>query len=350
MATSDLLHHLIEHASAWDVHALDDLVHLPTVARHPLAAKLSLTTALPRSPGVYHFVDRAGEVLYVGTATNLRSRVRSYFGSDDRRMVLPLLRSVQHIGHTPLPHPLLAQVLEVRDLHRLRPRYNQRGARPQAAAYVQLTAGEPFPRLKVVRRPGRTGVHLGPMSSSAGAMRVVEAIQHALPLRRCSTALRATTPLRESGCLPAQLGVAMCPCAGGVDAAAYAIAVDHAARALRGEVDLIVAALEHRVARLAAQHRYEEAALSRDRLAAYAAAIDRSTGIGELVRTQRFDLDLGEDLSITVDHGRIVLAPGRDWGADAPEIPVDSSAPSPSFADEAMVISRWLARRSSRAV
>ena len=158
LATADLLHALIERASGWEVAALDDLVHLPRMGRHPLATKLRLTADLPRSPGVYRFVGHGGEVLYVGTATDLRSRVRSYFGSDDRRMIQPLLRATQSIEHVPLPHPLLAQVLEVRELHRLQPRFNRRGARPQASAYVHLTENEPFPRLRVVRRPSRSGV------------------------------------------------------------------------------------------------------------------------------------------------------------------------------------------------
>jgi DNA polymerase-3 subunit epsilon len=85
LATGDLLHVLIERASALGVTGLDDLMALPTMAGHRQAPKLRLTEDLPRAPGVYVFRGHAGEVLYIGKATNLRSRVRSYFSTDTRR-------------------------------------------------------------------------------------------------------------------------------------------------------------------------------------------------------------------------------------------------------------------------
>ncbi|HCJ85042.1 MAG TPA: hypothetical protein DHV80_00685, partial [Acidimicrobiaceae bacterium] len=53
--------------------------------RHPQARKLRLTEDLPRSHGVYRFINKRGEVLYVGKASNIRARVRSYFSTDNRR-------------------------------------------------------------------------------------------------------------------------------------------------------------------------------------------------------------------------------------------------------------------------
>jgi DNA polymerase-3 subunit epsilon len=343
LATADLLHHLIERAAAWDVRSLDDLVALPRLAGNPYAAKLRLTTALPRAPGIYRFVGPENEVLYVGTATNLRSRVRSYFGSDDRRMIQPLLRTTRRIDHVAVEHPLIANVLEVRELHRLRPRFNRRGARPQRAAYVQLTTNEPFPRLKVVRGVRGSGLHLGPLPSSASATRVVEAIQQVVPLRRCTAPLRNGRPVRDSPCLPAQLGVAPCPCAGIVDRASYDAAVAGAASVLGGNEVAAASALTARIERLSAQRRYEEAALTRDRLSALAAAVERRNAIAELRRLGRWALELGGGLTVTVDDGRLV-------GVDRlGEPPVASSADhvTPAHADEAMVIWRWT-RRAAR--
>jgi DNA polymerase-3 subunit epsilon len=350
LATTDLLHALVERATAWDVRALDDLVHLPRVSRHRRADQVRLAAALPRTPGVYRFVGRGDNVLYVGTATNLRSRVRSYFGSDDRRMVQPLLRATERIEHVALAHPLLAQVLEVRELHRLRPRFNTRGARPQSAAYVHLTDGEPFPRLRVVRRPAATGVHLGPVPSSATAQRIVEALQQVLPLRRCTQPLRAGAPLAPTPCLPAQLGVAACPCAGVVDDHAYRAAVAAAARALGGDADPLLARLEGRIADLAAQRRFEEAALARDRAGALRAACERLRRINDLVATGEQVLALPDatdhgTVEVLVERGRIVHAPGLD-PAHAPEPPAPGRPASAAFADEANVIARWLERRA----
>ncbi|MBA4813584.1 MAG: 3'-5' exoribonuclease, partial [Acidimicrobiales bacterium] len=86
-ATADLLHHLLEQASSLGVLGLDDLQQLPKMERHPQARKLRLTEDLPRSHGVYRFINKRGEVLYVGKASNIRARVRSYFSTDNRRKV-----------------------------------------------------------------------------------------------------------------------------------------------------------------------------------------------------------------------------------------------------------------------
>src|SRR4029077_9823368 len=72
-ATGEVLHALLERAASYGVLGLDDLLALPTMRAHPSAAQLALTAKLPRRPGVYLFRDRAGRVLYVGKATNLRA-------------------------------------------------------------------------------------------------------------------------------------------------------------------------------------------------------------------------------------------------------------------------------------
>jgi DNA polymerase-3 subunit epsilon len=148
LATADLLHVLLERGAGLGVLGLDDLLALPTLAAHPLARKLRMTTSLPRRPGVYLFRGRGGRVLYVGKATDLRARVRSYFSGDDRRKVLPLLREAEGVDHVVCPSPLEAAVLEVRLIHRYLPPYNQRSTRWRRYAYL-------LPPEKVPLKKGR---------------------------------------------------------------------------------------------------------------------------------------------------------------------------------------------------
>ena len=192
MATTELLHLLLERAAGLGVTGLDDLVALPSMGSHPQAAKLRLTQQLPRSPGVYRFLDGRGRVLYVGKATNLRQRVRSYFASDERRKVGALLREMQQLAHTPTPDALSAEVLELRYLHHLAPHYNRVGTTWQRYCYVRLTTDETWPRLVVSNEPAADGVHLGPLPSRAVATAVVEAMHTALPLDRKSTRLNSS--------------------------------------------------------------------------------------------------------------------------------------------------------------
>jgi DNA polymerase III subunit epsilon len=115
LATGDLLHYLIERAAGFGVFDLDDFAAMSKIGTHPQAAKLKMTIDLPRGPGLYLFVDGEGEVLYVGKATNIRARVRSYFGTgDSRRKVGSLLKLMQSIHHISTPDVLSAEVLELR--------------------------------------------------------------------------------------------------------------------------------------------------------------------------------------------------------------------------------------------
>src|SRR4051812_4178266 len=227
LTTGDLLHVLLERAAAYGVLGLDDLVALPSMGGHPQAAKLRLTASLPRAPGVYVFRDRHGRPLYVGKATNLRSRVRSYFSTDDRRKIGQLLRETERIDHLVCSSTLEAAVLEGRLIRRLLPRFNRQGTRGAKAVYLKLTLGERFPRLAVARAPKADGgLYLGPLASARLARQVADAIERAAPLRRCTATIPKGRQSRDAPCAAAQLGVSTCPCAGAVSEAAYRTIVD----------------------------------------------------------------------------------------------------------------------------
>ena len=186
-ATAEVLHALLERAGTFGVLGLDDLLALPSIRAHPSASKLRLTARLPRRPGVYLMKDRGGRILYVGKATNLRARVRSYFGGDDRKKVPQLLRETEAIDWIECPHELEASVRELRLIQELEPRFNRQGKRWRSTAYVKLTLAERFPRLTVVRTVKDDGnLYLGPFASTRAAHTVREAIETAAPLRRCT--------------------------------------------------------------------------------------------------------------------------------------------------------------------
>jgi DNA polymerase-3 subunit epsilon len=177
LATADLLHMLLERAAGYSAFDLDDLLALPRLARHPQAGKLRLTAGLPRAPGVYAFRDRAGRVLRVGKAADLRRRVRSYFAGNGRGAVGSLLREAQSVDHVVCGSSLEAAVLEVRLLHALEPRYNRHGTRWRSYRYVTRTGGR-SPRWMVTRVPRRDALTtLGPVPSTAVARQLVAAIE-----------------------------------------------------------------------------------------------------------------------------------------------------------------------------
>lgn len=354
LATTDLLHLLIERAAGYGVLGLDDLVALGKIGGHPSAAKLSLTSDLPRRPGVYLFHGANDSVLYAGKATNLRQRVRSYFGSDDRRKIGPMLRETTRVSHIELPDPLTAEVVETRIIGRTRPRYNRRGTTIDKYRYVRLDTEAPWPRLSVVRDPAQRGVHLGPLTSQRAATIVVEALQTALPLQRCSRRLgKNHRPEPDAPrCSAAQLGVAHCPCSGGVDPAEYAVTVGEAVRAMDGDPRRVAARLRERMFRLAADQRFEEAAMTRDRLSTFLAAVRRTELLRALGALGSAQIDDGE-VTWIVQRGALVdvrasgqltaAIPVAALGEIEPLLPV-----SRAHADEALVLASFLDRHAHR--
>ncbi len=357
LATGEVLHCLLERAGRLGVLALDDLLELPTVQGHPMVAKLRLVKDLPRRPGVYFFRDGGGRVLYVGKAVNLRRRVRSYFSGDERRKVGQLLRETAAVDHVVCSGDLEASVLEVRKIHELRPRYNRRSKDWRRYTYVKLTLDERFPRLSVVRTPkaGDGCLYLGPVSSARTAQLVIEAVQSATLIRRC-TKKPGRNPA-AAPCAPAQLGVAACPCAGGADAAGYPAVVDSVVRGLTVDPHRLLGPLALRMRALAADRRYEEAAATRERAAALASTLVRQRRLDALRTAGRMRLEVEGEGGAVLDGGRLVSAwegtepsmlPFAEADAPAgPSPPADGPLPR-DLADEVLCVAAWLDRSAGR--
>ncbi len=351
-ATADLLHALLERVGSMGITGLDDLLALPTIKGHPQLSKLALTEHLPREPGVYLFRDRRDRVLYVGKATNLRSRVRSYFSGDTRRKVPQLLRETSRVDHIECPAPLEADVLETRLIHEHEPRFNRDGKRWRSYRYLKLTLNEAFPRLSIVRaiKPDG-GFYVGPIGSTRAARKVQEAIETAVPIRRCTGDPRRSK--RSSACVPAQLGVAMCPCAGGIEPEQYRPVAERVRRGLTEDPSLLLAPLDRRMTQLAEEARFEEAAATRDRAQALARTLTRQRRFDALRSAGTIRVELPGQGGAEVSAGRLISA----WTEDGqPRLAFDPDEPTngpdrPIRADEVdelRCIVSWLDRRAHR--
>jgi DNA polymerase-3 subunit epsilon len=359
LATADLLHLLIERAAGLGVLGLDDLISFAQLARHPQSAKLSLTNDLPRSPGVYMFRGPGDEILYIGKATNLRQRVRSYFGSDERRKVGALLRQTASLSHVELPDPLTADIIERRMIIRHTPRYNQAGTRTDRYCYIRLDTGSPWPRLSCVRSADTGGtttdsVHLGPLPSRRQATLIIEAIESVVGLRRCSTRIgRRYQPAPDAiACSSAQLGVAACPCAGLADPVAYQRDVERVASLFSpgtegGEAMTgFISVLTDKMTSLSTQQRFEDAAAVRDRLSALVRAVYRHQIVERLRRAGRVRIT-DETCTWTIDGARLIDVSAH--GGLTASLPVPPPTPPepdallrPDHIDEALCLARFI--------
>jgi DNA polymerase-3 subunit epsilon len=268
------------------------------------------------------FTDAQGEVLYVGKASNLRSRVRSYFGTNESRTkVGSLLKLMQGIEFIQTPDLLTAEVLELRIIGRLRPRYNHAGTRTAKYCYVRLTTDEEWPRLMVSKTPSAKGLCIGPISTRNMATEVVDAIESVIPLRRCTVRMGRNYVAPEGApvCSAARLGLAQCPCSGTAEPESYANAVQQAADALTGKSSFVRDALTERMNAHSEAQRYEEAAYLRDRIQTFETVLRRQEQAEKLCQQGKFTVSF-DNIVYEVDNG--VLASTRN--ADQLFMPLSS--------------------------
>ncbi|MQA09432.1 MAG: DEDD exonuclease domain-containing protein [Pseudonocardiaceae bacterium] len=361
-ATVDVLHALLERVGSVGVHSLEELFdYLPerTTAQR---RKRTLAQHLPHSPGVYLFRGPNSEVLYVGTASDLRRRVRQYFtASETRARLREMVALTSRVDGVPCAHALEAEVRELRLLAAHRPAYNRRSKNPRGGWWLMLT-DEPFPRLSVVRQP-RDGA-LGPFRSQRAAQRAAEALQGGSGLRACTRRIPASGA-DEAPCVLADLGRCGAPCAGRQSVEEYAPAVRAVTELIEGRSSEPLAALAGQLDRLATEERFEQAALRRDGMAALVRAVDRGqrlaalAAVPELIAAQP-DGAGGWQL-VVIRHGRLASAGVAERGV--PPMPVVEALVASAETvlpeqgplrgappEEVGVLSRWLARPDTRLV
>lgn len=344
-ATAHVFWALLERAGPLGVTHLDDLLTLPTARGSAHYGKIELTEDAPRRPGVYFFLDRDDTVIYVGKAKNLRSRVRSYFYGDNRRSVAQMLRDLERIDYRVCATELEAEVVELRLIGEHRPRYNRRSRPPRSQTWIKLT-NERFPRLSMVRTVrDDEALYLGPYRSRKAAEVVVHAIWDAIPIRRCTTVGTG----RAAQCSFGQLGTALCPCDGSVDDEVYATVVRRLRDGVERDPTVVLGPLRDRMARLADDQRFEEAAEARDRYQALERSLTRRRSWQALSAAGTLWAEDALGDGVVVQHGRLAAS----WNARTPlplvaaldpEAEVPSVAGSVHAAEEAQLVWRWLDR------
>jgi DNA polymerase III subunit epsilon len=309
-----------------------------------------LADGLPRTPGVYYFVDKDGTILYVGKAKDLKGRVKTYFnGGDGRRKVGRLVREVAEVRHTETGTELRALILESREIKRLLPRYNSAGRGDKATWYIELDTNEPYPVPERVAREeeARDGiVRLGPYRSAGVLDACMEALGRIFPLRRCDG--------DGDPCFYGQMG-RCAPCLGMGPEEYRTRVVDGISALLRGEggeehLDALVA--ERR--RLAEALEFEAAARLRDLISGIervrlARAAISAEGIMAVVAPST---EPGIVEVFALSGGRLVAHEGFEPADEAGlklfargVLAARDASPNGEGADEARVVAAYLRRQ-----
>jgi DNA polymerase III subunit epsilon len=360
-ATVEVLHALIERVGNQGVHTYADLRSYLANITPAQRRKRVLADGLPHRPGIYLFRGPSGEVLYIGTAVDLRRRVSQYFnGTDPRRRMKEMVALASAVDHVECAHSLEAGVRELRMLAAHAPPYNRRSRFPLRWWWVALT-DETFPRLSVVRAP-RHDRAVGPFRSRSDATDTATLLARFTGIRTCTRRL-ARSALHGPAC--PQLEVSPCPAARDVTATQYAAAVARAAALIDGLDNSALAAAVHQVATLAEQRHYESAARLRDRTATAIEALWRGQRLRALAALPELiaaapDGAGGYHLAV-IRHGQLAAA-GTAMRGVPPTPVVDAihagaqailPVPAPlggALLEETALIARWLATPGVRIV
>lgn len=225
--------------------------------------------ALPASPGVYLFKGQAGEILYIGKARSLKSRVRSYFQastSDTRFFISLLSRELSDIETVVVTTEKEAALLENTLIKQHQPRYNIKLRDDKEYLSLRLDPKAKWPRLEVVRRPERDGaLYFGPYHSATSARSTLRLVNRHFQLRTCTDTELAA---RRRPCLQYQIKRCLAPCVHDVDNARYGEQVEGVAMFLDSRHDELIQAIEVRMKEAAREMAYERAAEHRDQLRA----------------------------------------------------------------------------------
>lgn len=233
---------------------------------------------LPAEPGCYLMKDHRGGVIYVGKASSLRARVRSYFarsGGDDRAFV-PLLDELLGDLEVIVTRTEKEALLLENDLiKKHRPRFNVDLRDNKDFIVLRLDRTHPYPRLEVRRARERSADgarYFGPYSSASSIRETLKIVNRHFQLRTCTDKVFDS---RRRPCILFQIHRCPAPCVYEVPEDGYRRSVDDAVAFLEGRESELVERLRSRMAEAAAGMRFEEAALVRDQLVAVERSLEK---------------------------------------------------------------------------
>ena len=255
-----------------------------------LAATLA---SLPDRPGVYLLKDARGEVLYVGKAQSLRSRVRSYWqkqapGGEVHR-IRQAIERITDLEVTEVDSVSEALLLEANLIKRYKPRFNVRLKDDKSYPYIKITLGDAFPRVERTRRLASDGSrYFGPYASASSVDEAMNLVRRLFPFRTCTMEIRDGHRALPRPCLLYHIKRCQGPCVEAVTRAAYRADIAQVELFLEGNADAVLDGLRQAMAGAAEAQQYEKAAVVRDKIR----SIERTMESQKMAAFARTELDL----------------------------------------------------------
>ena len=225
-----------------------------------------LIKRLPNLPGVYKMLGKNGDILYVGKAKSLKSRVNSYFAKTiDHPKTRALVARIHNIETIITRSETEALLLEQNLIKEYRPPYNVLLRDDKSYLYVFISADNPYPRLAYGRGKGnhQKGRFFGPFPSAHAAKETLVLMQKMFQMRQCTNTFFKQ---RKRPCLEYQIKRCRAPCVGLVSPEEYAEDVNNTIRFLKGDSSDIHSTLIEKMEGAAEALDFEKAVFYRDQL------------------------------------------------------------------------------------
>ena len=224
--------------------------------------------ATPERPGVYLMKDARGTVLYVGKASVLRNRLRSYFGSPSAQpnKTRRMMGHVHDFEYIVTDTEAEALILENTLIKRYKPRYNARLKDDKTYPYLKIDLNEDFPRVYITRRVAKDGArYFGPFATANTVRKSMDLVKRLFPYRSCTKTITGTDP---RPCLEYYINRCVAPCTGYASREDYAQVIDQVILFMEGDTEAVTGDLEENMNQAAERLEFERAAVLRDRIKA----------------------------------------------------------------------------------
>lgn len=262
------------------------------------ALRSQLRLLAPRRPGVYGMLDRDEQLIYVGKAKNLRTRLLSYFRKKGRPPKAGrIIAQARSILFETLPHEFASLLRELELIRRWRPRFNVQG-QPLRRRLTFICLGRaPAPYLFLSRKiSSRVQAAFGPITMGPTAVDAVRRLNDWFQLRDCPQPQEMIFPdqgdlfpgVRPAGCLRLEIGTCLGPCTGTCERQAYQAQARKALDFLRGTNLTPLGQMQKEMQAAAAAQEFERAAALRDRANVLTWLADRLDRVRKAQREMSF--------------------------------------------------------------
>lgn len=232
----------------------------------------------PTSPGCYIWKDESGEILYVGKAVQLRSRLKSYLRPEADKTIL-LMERAHSLEWISTDTGREALILEATLVKKFQPRFNVRLKDDKRYPWICVSSSEMYPQVFITRHPRSNGDHFyGPYTDVRATRNTLALIHKIFPVRKVRQTLPQPRPKRP--CMNFHIGRCLGPCQGNVDPAEYGKLVEQIRLFLEGRTEILESLVVRRMEEASANMQYEQAAMFRDILANIRRATERQIVVG----------------------------------------------------------------------